>query len=127
MRATNVLLGLHLTLAVAHGNDNNQKPLSNPQPNPKKKQPNIVFILTDDQDLHMNSLDYMPLTKKHLIDQGTFYKRHYCTTAICCPSRVSLLTGKQAHNTNVTDVNPPYGKPPPLPRPLPPTTSLTPS
>lgn len=120
MRATNVLLGLHLTLAVAHGNDNTQKPLGNPRLNPKKKQPNIVFILTDDQDLHMNSLDYMPLTKKHLLDQGTFYKRHYCTTAICCPSRVSLLTGKQAHNTNVTDVNPPYGKPTPLP-PLNPT------
>lgn len=119
MRATNVLLGLHLTLAVTHGNDNNQKPLGNPRLNPKKKQPNIVFILTDDQDLHMNSLDYMPLTKKHLLDQGTFYKRHYCTTAICCPSRVSLLTGKQAHNTNVTDVNPPYGKPTPLPPPQP--------
>lgn len=73
------------------------------------KKPNIVFVLTDDQDLHMQSLDYLPLVKKHLTDQGTFYKRHYCTTAICCPSRVSLWTGKLAHNTNVTDVNPPYG------------------
>jgi len=74
--------------------------------------PNIVFILTDDQDLHMQSLDYMPLLKKHIIDRGTFYKRHYCSTAICCPSRVTLWTGKNAHNTNVTDVNPPYGMPP---------------
>jgi hypothetical protein len=88
--------------------------------------PNIVFILTDDQDLHLNSLDFMPLTQKHLIDQGTFYKRHYCTVAVCCPSRVSLWTGKTgeiflkvldfctdgriAHNTNVTDVFPPHGK-----------------
>lgn len=74
------------------------------------KKPNIVFILTDDQDLHMDSLDYVPLIQKHLINQGTLYKRHFCTTALCCPSRVSLWTGKQAHNTNVTDVNPPYGK-----------------
>lgn len=74
------------------------------------KKPNIVFILTDDQDLHMQSLDYMPLLRKHLAEEGTLYKRHFCTTAICCPSRVSLWTGKQAHNTNVTDVNPPYGK-----------------
>ncbi|KAK7752482.1 hypothetical protein SLS62_005635 [Diatrype stigma] len=73
------------------------------------KKPNIVFVLTDDQDLHMQSLDYMPLVKKHLLDQGTFYKRHFCTIALCCPSRVSLWTGKAAHNTNVTDVNPPYG------------------
>ncbi|OIW22676.1 arylsulfatase-like protein [Coniochaeta ligniaria NRRL 30616] len=74
-----------------------------------RSKPNIVFIITDDQDLHLRSLDYLPYVKKHLIDQGLFYKRHYCTTALCCPSRVSLWTGKQAHNTNVTDVNPPYG------------------
>ena len=69
-----------------------------------------MFILTDDQDLHLGSLDYLPLIKKHLGDKGTLYKKHYCTTAICCPARVSLLTGRLAHNTNVTDVNPPHGK-----------------
>ena len=72
--------------------------------------PNFVFIITDDQDLHLGSMDYMPLTKKHLGKQGSFYSKHYCTISICCPSRVSLLTGKAAHNTNVTDVSPPYGK-----------------
>jgi N-acetylglucosamine-6-sulfatase len=71
---------------------------------------NIVVILTDDQDLHMDSVDYMPLLKKHVIDHGTFYKHHYCSTAICCPSRVTLWTGRNAHNTNVTDVFPPYGE-----------------
>lgn len=74
------------------------------------KRPNIVFILTDDQDYRLNSLDYMPFVKKHLIEKGTHYQRHFCTIAVCCPSRVSLWTGKAAHNTNVTDVNPPYGK-----------------
>lgn len=74
------------------------------------RRPNIVFILTDDQDLHMNSLDYLPHINKHIIEQGTLFKKHFCTTAICCPSRVTLLTGKAAHNTNVTDVSPPYGK-----------------
>ena len=71
--------------------------------------PNVVFILTDDQDLHMNSLEYMPFLQKHLVEQGTSYQRHYCTIAVCCPSRVSLWTGQAAHNTNVTDVSPPYG------------------
>ncbi|KIX07139.1 uncharacterized protein Z518_05116 [Rhinocladiella mackenziei CBS 650.93] len=71
--------------------------------------PNIVFILTDDQDLHLDSLSYMPHVKKNLIDRGTLFQRHYCTIALCCPSRVSLWTGRAAHNTNVTDVNPPYG------------------
>ncbi|EGP88164.1 uncharacterized protein MYCGRDRAFT_40096 [Zymoseptoria tritici IPO323] len=73
------------------------------------KQPNIIVILTDDQDWEMKSLDYMPLLRKHVIDQGTLYDRHYCTVSICCPSRVNLWTGRAAHNTNVTDVDPPYG------------------
>jgi arylsulfatase A-like enzyme len=77
---------------------------------PVARRSNVVFILTDDQDLHMNSLDYMPHVQRHLIEQGTFYKRHFTTTAICCPARVSILTGKAPHNTNVTDLTPPYGR-----------------
>lgn len=30
------------------------------------KQPNILFILTDDQDSYMNSIDYMPLVQVSL-------------------------------------------------------------
>ncbi|KEF58669.1 arylsulfatase [Exophiala aquamarina CBS 119918] len=73
------------------------------------KRPNFVFIITDDQDLHLNSIDYMPKLNQYIGAEGTFFKKHFCTIAICCPSRVSLLTGRMAHNTNVTDVNPPYG------------------
>ncbi|KAK4540744.1 hypothetical protein LTR36_008959 [Oleoguttula mirabilis] len=73
------------------------------------EKPNIVFILTDDQDWHMESLDYMPLLRKHIINEGTLFDRHYCTVSICCPSRVNIWTGRAAHNTNVTDVHPPYG------------------
>ncbi|KAI2465237.1 arylsulfatase-like protein [Annulohypoxylon bovei var. microspora] len=89
----------------------NQKPITpaNGRTNKGRLRPNIIFILTDDQDLHMNSLNYMPFVQKHLIDQGTLFKRHFCTTALCCPSRVTLWTGKAAHNTNVTNVVPPYG------------------
>lgn len=67
------------------------------------KQPNIVLILTDDQD-NWSSLDYMPLLQKHIADQGTTFNHHYCTVAICCPSRVNIWTGQAAHNTNVTDL-----------------------
>lgn len=71
--------------------------------------PNIVMILTDDQDVRLNSLDFQPAVRKHFTEQGTKFEKHYCTVAQCCPSRVSLLTGKAAHNTNVTDVIAPYG------------------
>lgn len=37
------------------------------------------------------------------------YNSHFCTIAVCCPSRATLWTGLAAHNTNVTDVTPPYG------------------
>lgn len=74
------------------------------------KRPNIIFILTDDQDARLDSLSYMPHLQEHLIQHGTLFQRHYCTVALCCPSRVNLWTGKAAHNTNVTDVNPPYGQ-----------------
>lgn len=81
-------------------------------------QPNIVFLFTDDQDVHMNSLDYMPLLKQYITDQGTAFPHHYCTVSLCCPSRASLWTGKAAHNTNVTDLSPPYGLFSPLPKKL---------
>ena len=76
----------------------------------QSRRPNIIFFLTDDQDIHLDSLSYQSFVQRHLIDEGLTFKRHFCTTALCCPSRVNLWTGKAAHNTNVTDVNPPYGK-----------------
>jgi arylsulfatase A-like enzyme len=79
-------------------------------PDAQKSKPNILFVITDDQDLELDSVAYTPLIQKHLRDKGTFFRNHFVTTSLCCPSRVSLWTGRQAHNTNVTDVHPPYGK-----------------
>jgi hypothetical protein len=86
-----------------------QSVLSLGKSNPSKP-PNILFVITDDQDLELDSISYTPLIEKHLRQKGTFFRNHFVTTALCCPSRVSLWTGRQAHNTNVTDVNPPYGE-----------------
>ncbi|TQV91343.1 arylsulfatase [Cordyceps javanica] len=71
--------------------------------------PNFIFIITDDQDQQLGSVDYMDSVKKNLRNEGTTFSKHFCTVSLCCPSRVSLLTGKAAHNTNVTDVKPPWG------------------
>ncbi|PYH95468.1 arylsulfatase [Aspergillus ellipticus CBS 707.79] len=73
------------------------------------RKPNFLFIFTDDQDLQMNSPAYMPQTQSRIKDEGIEFANHFVTTSLCCPSRVSLWTGRQAHNTNVTDVSPPYG------------------
>ncbi|KAJ3031515.1 hypothetical protein HDV00_008255 [Rhizophlyctis rosea] len=66
----------------------------------KGQQPNIILLLSDDQDVRMDSLKFMPHLKKHLIEGGTLFENHFVTTAICCPSRVNLLRGQFAHNTN---------------------------
>ncbi|EGX89205.1 arylsulfatase precursor [Cordyceps militaris CM01] len=71
--------------------------------------PNFIFIITDDQDQQLGSIDFMDSVKKHIRNEGTTFSKHFCTVSLCCPSRVSLLTGKAAHNTNVTDVAPPWG------------------
>lgn len=57
----------------------------------------------------LNSLSVQPNVKKLIGEQGVTYSKHYCTVAWCCPSRVNFLTGRAAHNTNVTSTVPPYG------------------
>jgi arylsulfatase A-like enzyme len=66
---------------------------------------NIVFILTDDQDQQMDSLKYMKHVQSLLMNEGTHYRRHYAPTALCCPARVSIMTGLLTHNHGVTSVN----------------------
>ena len=67
-------------------------------------QPNIVFIMTDDQDKHLGSLDHMPILQRELVEKGTSFENHYGHVSICCPARATIWTGKHAHNTNVTSV-----------------------
>ncbi|KAI0160569.1 arylsulfatase [Xylariaceae sp. FL1272] len=73
------------------------------------QRPNIVFIMTDDQDLHLGSVHHQPVLKKGLAEKGTTFSKHYVTVAKCCPSRASLLRGQAGHNTNITEVSAPGG------------------
>jgi N-acetylglucosamine-6-sulfatase len=103
-----VLPGL-LLAGLAFADAGNAHPRGPFRPNGDSR-PNFVFIMTDDQDLHLNSMAYMPNVIQSIAYEGTTFNSHYCTVSLCCPSRVSLLTGKLAHNTNVTDIVPPYGE-----------------
>lgn len=71
--------------------------------------PNIVMIMTDDQDLHLDSLDHMAALQEKLVQKGTVFSNHWVTDAQCCPSRATVLRGQQAHNTNITAVRYPGG------------------
>lgn len=63
--------------------------------------PNIILILTDDQDLLLGSLDAMPRVRELLTREGTTFANAFVPLSLCCPSRTSILTGLYAHNTQI--------------------------
>ena len=74
---------------------------------PESTKPNIIFILTDDQDLE--TLAHMPRVQALLVKQGLVFKNAFITTPLCCPSRSSILTGRYAHNHDILHNAPPLG------------------
>jgi arylsulfatase A-like enzyme len=55
--------------------------------------------MTDDQPYQ--TVDYMPTVRNVLAAQGINFERAFTTTPLCCPSRVSFLTGQYVHNHKV--------------------------
>ncbi len=72
------------------------------------ERPSFVVIQTDDQTLDQlyaafgqPKLQAMPNTLNLIAKRGETFNRYYVSYPLCCPSRVSLLTGRYAHNNGV--------------------------
>jgi len=72
------------------------------------QRPSFVVIQTDDQTLDQlyaafgqPRLQAMPNTLNLIAKRGETFNRYYVSYPLCCPSRVSLLTGRYAHNDGV--------------------------
>jgi arylsulfatase A-like enzyme len=70
-------------------------------------QPNIVFIMTDDQEV--GTMQYMPRVKALLADQGVTFNNSFVTSSICCPSHVTALTGQYNFNHGILNNGLPTG------------------
>ena len=69
--------------------------------------PNILFILTDDQEV--GSLRFLPRVQTLLAAQGLTFSNAFAVQPLCCPSRASILRGQYPHNTEILNNAPPIG------------------
>ena len=75
-----------------------------------RKPRNIIFILSDDHRYDaMSFLKGQPFLETPHLDSlardGAHLKNAFVTTALCSPSRASVLTGKYAHKHKIVDNN----------------------
>ncbi len=74
------------------------------------KRRNVIFILSDDHRYDaMGFLKGQPFLETPNMDrmarEGAHFKNAFVTTALCSPSRASVLTGSYAHKHKVVDNN----------------------
>jgi N-acetylglucosamine-6-sulfatase len=63
------------------------------------KQPNVVMIMSDDQNLEQQR--WLPRTNALIGAQGTTFSNYIVSYSECCPSRATFLSGQYAHNHGV--------------------------
>lgn len=68
---------------------------------PMQQRPNILFILMDDLDVKLNTMDYMQNLQELLVVRGTSVDNFFVTSPVCCPARVSILRGQYTHSHQV--------------------------
>ena len=72
-------------------------------------QPNIIFILSDDQRFDALGVAGNRILQTHYLDSlannGVYFSQACATSSICCVSRASILSGQYARRHNIADFN----------------------
>ena len=84
-------------------------PLADVQVLPRSERPNVVFILTDDLDLLLGTIDYMPQLQELLVKQGLTVENFLISHPLCCPARVTFLRSQYTHNHGIYRNDQPNG------------------
>ena len=66
--------------------------------------PNIIHICAD--DMRFDDFRVMPNLTALLRNRAVRFEKHFVAFSLCAPSRVSMLTGLQAHNHGVVSDKP---------------------
>jgi N-acetylglucosamine-6-sulfatase len=69
--------------------------------------PNVILITTDDQTVR--DMLALPRTEALIGESGASFERAYVSMPLCCPSRITMLTGQYAHNHRILGNTPPSG------------------
>lgn len=99
---TSFFFSIHGMFAQTGGQDLKFERIADTQPK------NVIFILSDD-----HRFDFMGFTGKvpwletpnmdRLAKEGAYFPNTFVTTALCSPSRASILTGQFSHTHTVVD------------------------
>ncbi len=70
-----------------------------------EKRPNLLYIHTDQHNPYVTGCYGDPLVQTPNLDRlagsGAIFENAYCPSPICCPSRMSMLTGKHPYQNEV--------------------------
>ena len=77
-----------------------------------KKQPNVLFIMSDDHTTQgigaygsrLAKLNPTP-TIDRLAHEGVMFENAFCTNSICTPSRACIMSGQYSQTNGVLDLN----------------------
>ncbi|MFD2627755.1 sulfatase family protein [Oceanobacillus kapialis] len=76
------------------------------------KQPNILFIMSDDHSAQAISTYNQTLVDTpnidRIADEGMRFDNVYCTNSLCAPSRATILTGNYSHENGVRGLSEPF-------------------